>query len=247
MDGMPDGEGVGVETAVGLTARGHERQPGIAPVIGAKAASDEPLLIKGEEDADVGVIPQCRDDGLGGNVTPPLRAVVAGEKAMECPDLLAAPCLPARHAHGLALAYVAKGLRREPLAGRHAVEGIADLLPTDGEIAALPELTVGEHLTRQPADLGDKAETAAETMGERLEHHPEQRRRRLVGLIVALSIDLRLAEEGPPCAPEDSHHVGRHLAIGTGDDSHEGAVPGRLLDDVEELGAMEETAGRHGG
>ena len=140
---------------------------------------------------------------------------------------------------------------REPLAWRHAVEGIVYLLPQHGIISLAAEVAIAKHLVGKVRELDIEAQASPQDKRHLVEQKAEYllrvHPRRVFPLAISMGMGIEIGRN--PCPPAPCHHqqLAYHTPSPIGSYRHIGRIAWAALHQAEELRAMEEIAFRQRG
>ena len=246
LDGMPNGDLIGMEHEVGLPTESGIPQKGVAAVIGTGRTADDMIVIFGDEQLTLIAVIQVLKELFVRNIPFWLQPIVLAQQLVESLEVgWGVNCLTS-HPSGIGILEVMHHLFRDPFLRRMAVQGVVDAHPVDGEILVLPELLVAEHLLRQVADFDVKS-FLVQLLGEGSNHLTEK----IVPAVGTFGIDA-IAQD--PTLDEEKRwekggavthicqQLAQHVAMIVGTDHHIWLHPGGSRTDVEQLSTMEEIA-----
>ena len=247
--GVPHRDEIGMRFGIGLSLCRQIPQIGVALGKGTQAATDDAAMIEGDEDFAAFALVELDKLFDGWNKTTHLEPVVRLEESVEASEFLFRLYLAGLHPHLIDVGDAATLSACKPVLGSHGMERVVYLLPADGEIAVASKMAVAEHLLGKVAELGKQAQVAPELScdgGEQMAKHL-----RLVGffVILPLAVDVPLGEEigreERAATANDSQQMPQDVAVLIVCNGHIGSLSWSLLDNPEQVGAVEEIAAIH--
>ncbi len=80
-DGMPEGDGIGVEGDIALAPRGRIPEVGVALGIGADGAADDALAHQGDEQLAMSLLHHPLEEAVGRDIASRLQQVMAAQQS----------------------------------------------------------------------------------------------------------------------------------------------------------------------
>ena len=244
LDGVPDGEYVGMQIGIGLAAVGCIPQIGIALAVGYRRAANHVFFVARNVESPVSALDYSLEKLLLRNEALRFQQMVLAQQFVERLKLLGCFYLFADDAAFFTFFYHSLHAFRYALLGSTTVQRVVYAHPVDREELLLAELAVAKHLLALIAHF-DVEHAVAEPLPQRVEHLSEDLATLFnVRVIDTFAKQSAVHEEvgwNPRCAvANDGQHVSHNLSRATLGNHHVGFLTRRLARQSEKLRTMKE-------
>ena len=186
LDGMPQGQLVGMQKCKRLTTESGVPQVGVLLAVGHSRTADNVVVITSQIQSSVSLVLNGREEFLVGDIALGFQPVVMLQQLDERLKVGLVLHLIGNDALGVGIIDVFLQAFRDTLLGSVTVQRVVNAHPVDGEKLSLPQFLVSEHLLAQVTDF-DVEHAIAQPVSQGFHHHAEQLVVRIA--VVGVAID----------------------------------------------------------
>ena len=173
LDGMPQGQLVGMQKCKRLTTESGVPQVGVLLAVGHSRTADNVVVITSQIQSSVSLVLNGREEFLVGDIALGFQPVVMLQQLDERLKVGLVLHLIGNDALGVGIIDVFLQAFRDTLLGSVTVQRVVNAHPVDREELSLPQFLVSEHLLAQITDF-DVDYAVTQLVAQGFHHHAEQ-------------------------------------------------------------------------
>ena len=246
LDGMPHRQLIWMQHGIRLTAESGVPKVGVLVTISYSRAADDVLVIAGQIQPTMLLLPYIEEELLVGNVTAGLQPVMMFQQLHERVEIGLILHLVSNHSLSIGVVNVFLQAGRDTFLRRMTVQRVVDTHPMNGEELPLLQFAVAKHLMAEVTDF-DVKHTVAQFAAQGIEHHAEKLAVSIALMGIGIdplaqhsAVHIYIRWKPRRTVPDDTQHVSHHQSFSRPYHYHVRTLAWGQLGNLEQLSALEE-------